>query len=259
MKRHRIYGEHEKYGRYRKRRRCTRCRGKALFTWKRLKFCVFCLAVLAFAGLLAAFGISFYVKASVRGRLLSREDAAKMEDVDCILILGCLVRENGEMSVMLKDRMDEGIALYHAGAAGKILVSGDHGRTDYDEVNRMKAYAVENGVPAEDVFMDHAGFSTYESMYRARDIFGVKRMIVVTQKYHLYRAVYNARALGMDAWGVPADPRRYGGQLYRDLREVLAQDKDFLYCLIQPKPTYLGEAIPVQGNGNLTNDKEEKR
>lgn len=66
-------------------------------------------------------------------------------------------------------------------------------------------------------------------------------------------------ALGMDAFGVPSDPRRYGGQLYRDLREVLAQDKDFLYCLVQPKPTYLGEAIPVQGNGNLTNDKNDKK
>lgn len=234
-----------------------RGRLKTLFTRRRLKTCLFFLSALALAGLLLAFGISFYVKVSVRKRLLSREDAAKLEQTDCILILGCLVRENGEMSMMLRDRMDEGIALYHAGAAGKIIVSGDHGRTDYDEVNRMKAYAVENGVPAEDVFMDHAGFSTYESMYRARDIFGVKKMIVVTQKYHLYRAVYNARALGIDAWGVPSDPRRYGGQLYRSLREVLAQDKDFVYCLVKPKPTYLGEAIPVQGNGNLTNDKDE--
>lgn len=244
---------------YKKYKEPGRSRFKTLLTWKRLKTCIFCLAVLAFVGLFAAFGISFYVKSSVRKRLISREEASSLEDADCILILGCLVRENGEMSMMLKDRMDEGIALYHAGAAGKIIVSGDHGRTDYDEVNRMKEYAIENGVPAEDVFMDHAGFSTYESMYRARDIFGVKRLIVVTQKYHLYRAVYNARALGMDAFGVPSDPRRYGGQLYRDLREVLAQDKDFLYCLVQPKPTYLGEAIPVQGNGNLTNDKDDKK
>lgn len=134
-------------------------------------------------------------------------------------------------------------------------MSGDHGRTSYDEVNVMKNFATENGVPSEDVFMDHAGFSTYESMYRARDVFKAEKILIVTQEYHLYRAVYDARALGLDAYGTVSMPRTYQGQLYRDIREVLARDKDFFYAIFKPEPTYLGEAIPVQGDGNLTNDK----
>ena len=160
---------------------------------------------------------------------------------------------------MLKDRLDQGIALYQAGAAPKLLMSGDHGRVHYDEVNKMKEYAMGQGVPSEDVFMDHAGFSTYESMYRARDIFQVEKMIVVTQEYHLYRAVYNAGHMGIEAIGVPSKKVRYGGQKMRDLREVLARNKDIAACLLKPKPTYLGEAIPVSGDGNVTNDKEKEK
>ena len=103
--------------------------------------------------------------------------------------------------------------------------------------------------------MDHAGFSTYESMYRARDIFQAERIVVVTQEYHMYRALYNAGQMGMDAYGVASDPRKYGGQKIRDAREMLARTKDFLYAIAKPKPTYLGEAIPVSGNGDATNDK----
>ena len=135
------------------------------------------------------------------------------------------------------------------------MMSGDHGRVNYDEVNAMKAYAVENGVPSEDVFMDHAGFSTYETVYRAKEIFGADKVIIVTQEYHLYRALYIAEALGIEAYGVSADLNRYGGQTMRDIREVLARCKDFAMCLFKPEPTYLGEAIPVSGNGDLTNDR----
>jgi vancomycin permeability regulator SanA len=102
--------------------------------------------------------------------------------------------------------------------------------------------------------MDHAGFSTYESLYRARDIFKVKKVIIVTQKYHLSRALYVAQNLGLEAYGVASDPRQYAGQNYREIREVLARIKDFFYVLAKPKPTFLGEAIPVSGNGDLTND-----
>ena len=132
-------------------------------------------------------------------------------------------------------------------------MSGDHGTVDYDEVNAMKDYAMAAGVPSEDVFMDHAGFSTYESMYRARDVFCAERVIVVSQKYHLFRAVYDARALGLDAVGVAAEDIAYLGQTARDLREILARNKDALWCLLQPEPTFLGEAIPVWGSGDLTN------
>lgn len=205
-------------------------------------------------GLITVLGINVYVKSSVKKYLISEEEAGKLADVDCALVLGCLVRPDGNPSQMLLDRVNQGISLYQTGAAPKVLMSGDHGQTDYDEVNTMKALAVEAGIPAEHVFMDHAGFSTYESMYRAKEVFQAGKIIIVTQEYHLYRAVYIARKLGLDAYGVASDPRKYGGQTYREAREILARNKDFLLGMFKPEPTYLGEAIPVSGDGNLTND-----
>lgn len=193
-----------------------------------------------------------HVKRTATEYILSAEDAADM-NADCILVLGCGVRPTGEPSLMLRDRLDMGLALYDTGAAPKLLMSGDHGRKEYDEVNAMKDYATEAGVPSEDVFMDHAGFSTYESMYRARDVFCAETVIIVSQQYHLYRAVYDARALGLDAWGVAAEDIAYLGQTVRDLREILARNKDFFYCLFRPEPTFLGESIPVSGDGNASN------
>lgn len=198
-------------------------------------------------------GVSGYVKHQAADYLLGREAAAALEDVDCILILGCGVRADGSPSLMLRDRLDMGLRLYESGVAPKLLMSGDHSRTDYDEVNTMKDYAMAAGVPSEDVFMDHAGFSTYESMYRARDIFCAEKIVIVSQGYHLSRAVYDARALGLDAYGMAAEDIRYAGQFMRDLREILARCKDFFYCLLRPEPTFLGETIPVSGNGDLSN------
>lgn len=215
---------------------------------------LFGLILLFAAGIGAVFGVNAYVQASVQDRILTEEQAAELEEIDCVLVLGCGLEADGSPSPMLHDRLQQGVALYQKEAAPKLLVSGDHGREEYDEVNAMKRFAEEQGVPSEDVFMDHAGFSTYESVYRARDIFQVRRMVIVTQEYHLSRALYIAKRLGIEAWGVPADPRTYSGQTARDLREILARDKDFLTCILKPKPTYLGKAIPVNGNGNLTND-----
>ena len=215
---------------------------------------LFGLVLLFAAGIGAVFGVNAYVQASVQDRILTEEQAAELEEIACVLVLGCGLEADGSPSPMLHDRLQQGVALYQKEAAPKLLVSGDHGREEYDEVNAMKRFAEEQGVPSEDVFMDHAGFSTYESVYRARDIFQVRRMVIVTQEYHLSRALYIAKRLGIEAWGVPADPRTYSGQTARDLREILARDKDFLTCILKPKPTYLGKAIPVNGNGNLTND-----
>ena len=169
-------------------------------------------------------------------------------------MLGCLVNDGGVPSDMLHDRLRQSVELYKMGAAPKLLMSGDHGREYYDEVDAMKIYAVGQGIASEHVFMDHAGFSTYESMYRAKEIFGVKKVIIVTQEYHLYRAVYIARSLGLDAYGVTSDYDRYYGQFRRDVREVLARVKDFGTSIFKPEPTYLGETIPIWGDGNLTND-----
>jgi len=219
------------------------------FSWKRLLITIGCLCLL---GLILIIAMNIAVIAG-GDKIIPTAEAAVM-DADCILILGAGITHSNSPSPMLEDRLLEGISLYQSGAAGKLLMSGDHGQTDYDEVNVMKQFAVDEGVPSEDVFMDHAGFSTYESLYRARDVFAADTVIIVTQKYHLYRALYIAKALGLNAYGVASDPRTYHGQAYRDLREVLARCKDFITCLFQPPPTFLGEAIPVSGNGDWTND-----
>lgn len=200
-----------------------------------------------------AFGINFYVKSSVKSQIITEKEAENLSDVDCILILGAGVWGD-KPSPMLEDRLLEGINLYNNNVSGKIIMSGDHGKEDYDEVNIMKEYAIQKGIPSENIFMDHAGFSTYESIYRAKEIFGAKKMVIVTQKYHLYRALYIANKLGVEACGVNSDPRKYVGETSREIREILARDKDFVKCIFKPKPTYLGESIPVSGNGDITND-----
>jgi vancomycin permeability regulator SanA len=187
-------------------------------------------------------------------RIISAEQAAELEDVDCILVLGCLVKEGGEPSDMLHDRLQRGVELYNLGAAPKLLMTGDHGSEDYDEVAAMKQYAVDAGIPSEHVFMDHAGFSTYESIYRAKEIFQAEKILIVSQEYHLYRALYIADKLGVEAYGVGADYRDYIGQAGRNVREMLARIKDWVSCIFKPIPTYLGDAIPIFGDGNLTND-----
>lgn len=200
-----------------------------------------------------AWGINFYIQQTTKEQIFTAEQVPP-GDYDCILILGCGILPNGEPTAMLNDRLLKGLELYEAEAAPKIIVSGDHGSVEYDEVNAMKSFLTDKGVPSEDIFMDHAGFSTYESIYRARDIFEAEKIIIVTQEYHLYRALYLAQSLDLQAVGVSADLRPYRGQAYRELREIAARDKDFFYALIQPEPTFLGESIPVSGDGNQTND-----
>ena len=217
------------------------------------KKAVFLLAFLFILGLAALFFVNEYVKSFSSSKIISFDEAVEKGDADCVIVLGCKVYENGP-GPMLRDRLEKGTSLYEKGAAPKILMSGDHGRKTYDEVNAMKKFALDRGLPSEDVFMDHAGFSTYETMYRARDVFECEKVIIVTQEYHLYRSLYIAEKLGLDAYGVACDTREYPGQLKRDIREVLARNKDFLKCIFKPKPTYLGEVIPISGDGNLTND-----
>lgn len=212
------------------------------------------LVMIGVLGVAAVAGINGIVIGTASGRILSPQEAAELADVDCILVLGCLVNDGGVPSDMLHDRLRQAVELHQLGAAPKLLMSGDHGRENYDEVDAMKTYAVGEGIASADVFMDHAGFSTYESMYRAKEVFGAKKVIIVTQEYHLYRAVYIARSLGLDAYGVTSDYNRYLGQFRRDVREVLARVKDFGTSIFKPEPTYLGETIPIWGDGNLTND-----
>lgn len=223
--------------------------------WQKILLWTVCIVLcLCLSGVVGVLGINTYVVLSADDYILSTEEAAQLQDVDCILVLGCGVRDDGTPSAMLRDRLIRGVELYQAGAAPKLLMSGDHGREDYDEVDTMKAFAVEAGIPTEDVFMDHAGFSTYESMYRAKEIFQAEKIIIVTQTYHLYRSIYIARSLGMDAYGVDADLVGYGSAFSREFREVLARAKDTFTSLFEPEPTYLGDEIPIWGNGELTHD-----
>ena len=212
-----------------------------------------CLAALGAAALMIA---DKAVLGAAKGKIYEHESTGfpGFGEYDCILILGAGVRDDGTPSPMLNDRLLSGISLYESGAAGKIIVSGDHGGVGYDEVNTMKSFAVAHGVPSSDVFMDHAGFSTYESLYRAKAVFGVKKLIIVTQAYHLPLALYIAEKMGLDAVGVDADFRAYRGQSYRDARELLARAKDVLSSYFMPLPKYLGETIDVFGDGDITND-----
>lgn len=184
---------------------------------------------------------------------LDKSSIRTLQDLnpDCILVLGAAVRGDTP-SKMLQDRLDVAVALYKEKVADKLLLSGDNGQINYNEVVVMQKYVLEAGVPAEDIFLDYAGFSTYESMYRARDVFLVESAVVVTQKYHLYRALQIGRALGLTVRGVASDQEEYAGQDYRDLREVAARIKDVFQTILQPKPTYLGPEIPIAGNGEVT-------
>ena len=203
--------------------------------------------------ILIVFAINLYVKQSTKKQIIENNDYSGLKDIDCIIILGAGIWGD-KPSPMLEDRLLEGISLYENNVSSKIIMSGDHGKEDYDEVNIMKNFAIEKGIPSENIFMDHAGFSSYESIYRAKEIFKAKKVVIVTQKYHLYRALYIANKLGLDAYGVGADPRQYVGAMYRELREILARNKDFVKCIFKPEPTYLGDTIPVSGNGDVTND-----
>lgn len=196
------------------------------------------------------FVINEYVKYSIKDHILIEEEIEDI-DVDCLLILGAGLKPDGTPNKMLQERLDKGIELYKNGIGEKMLLSGDNGQAEYDEVNAMKTYVIGKGIPLEAIFLDHAGFSTYESVYRARDIFLVRKLIIITQKYHLPRALYIAKGLGIEAYGVIPDIRQYNGQTYREIREILARNKDFFKTLLKPEPTYLGEQIPIRKGGYL--------
>ena len=181
-----------------------------------------------------------YVKNSVKDKIIPAEEAMSL-NADCILVLGAGVRPDGSPSPMLEDRLIQGIDLYMMGDSKKLLMSGDNTRKGYDEVNTMKQYALDKGIASEDVFMDHAGISTYDSIYRAKEIFQADNIIIVTQQYHLYRALYISESLGINAYGVSANPRIYVGQELRDLREIMARVKDFVKCVFKPPACCIGK------------------
>ena len=180
--------------------------------------------------------------------------AAGEEPFDCAVILGARVYADGTPSPVLEDRLATGLALYRAGRARRLLVSGDHGHDSYDEPNAMRRWLEARGVPPEHVFLDHAGFDTYSSMRRARDVFEARRILVVTQRFHLPRALYIARALGLEADGAPADLRPYRGALYSEVREVASRTRAFVDVATDRAPRHLGPKVPIFGDGRATRD-----
>lgn len=190
---------------------------------------------------------------STKINIKEEKELSNIKDIDCILVLGAGIRYN-KPTPMLEDRLLTGIDLYNNQISNKILASGDHMNKNYDEVNVMKDYLISRKIPSSDIFMDHAGISTYDSIYRAKHIFKAKKIIIITQKYHLYRALYIAKTLNIEAYGVASNPRIYANQLPRDIREFLARTKDFIKVHLKLKSKYLGEEILLTEDGNITND-----
>ena len=173
-------------------------------------------------------------------------------NADAIVVLGAGINWDGSPSAVLKDRLDTAIALYTEGVAPKIIMSGDNSDSTYNEVMAMALYVEKQGVPKDDVFCDHAGLSTYDSMYRLRYVFGVERCVVVTQEYHLYRALYDAHSFGIEAFGVPGDKSSYDHMDDYEKREVLARVKDFVAVLINNEPETKSEPVDLDQSGTVT-------
>ena len=198
---------------------------KKKFSLIRLIFA--CLAVCAVAAAIFIGAVNAAVIGSTAGNI---RDFSAEEGYETAVVFGAKVHEGGALSAMLEDRMKEAVALYHAGKVQKILVSGD-GRGEWSETKHMKAFAISHGVAESDIIEDSEGYSTLETVTRAKELFGIEKCVLVTQKYHLYRAMYAAESMGMDVVGAASNPRPYYGQFYRDLREILARVKDFTLCI----------------------------
>jgi len=216
--------------------------------WKRIAGY---LLLAGLAGALAVGGINSTVLYGGRAHIRQSEE---VQPAQAVIVLGALVFADGSVSHMVQDRLLTAHDLYRSGKVNKILITGDHGQVEYDEVNTMRRYLERLGVPPQDIFMDHAGFDTYDSMYRARDVFQVKDAVVVTQRFHLPRALWIARQLDLEVQGVVADRRAYYGAEYYDYREMAARVKAFGEVLLHRRPVFLGPVIPISGDGRATHD-----
>ncbi len=194
--------------------------------------------------------IDSYVAAAARGRIAS---AGQARPARAILLLGARVYPDGRVSPVVEDRVRTAVDVYRAGGAKKILVSGDHGTKYYDEVDTIRKRLTAAGVPDEDIFLDHAGFNTYDSLYRARSVFGADSLIVVTQRFHLPRALFLADRFGIKAEGVAADRRKYRDEAHNERREFFARVAAFFNAVVfRPRPRFLGPPIDLSGDGRVT-------
>ena len=173
---------------------------------------------------------------------------------DAGLVLGAQIWSNSQPSHILEDRLLVSIELYKSGKINKLILSGDHSSKYYDEVNVMREYALAHGVSDHDIFMDHAGVSTYDSLFRARDVFNLESLIIITNSFHLPRALFIANELGINAVGVASDLRKYQGENYNNFREFLANIKANFDLIFTAKPKFLGPKIDITGSGLVTHD-----
>lgn len=207
--------------------------------------------ILGIVSLAIVVGINLYINTYAKKYI--ERDIKDLKKVDAILVLGAFVYENNKPSPILEDRLDYGYELYRNNKAKKIVVSGDHGTKGYDEVSTMRDYLLDKGVPRKDIFLDHAGFDTYDSMYRAKEIFGIESMIVSTQKFHINRSIYIGRKLGIEVYGYPSEDKKEYKMNYLNFRESLAKVKAFTNVeILKRKPKYLGDKIDINGNGIVT-------
>ncbi len=218
---------------------------------KTLKKALICVGAAVAALVIFVAAANLTVILSAKSRIITQDSASSLGS-DCILVLGAKT-EGDKPSGVLKDRLDVAIELYFAGAAPKLLMSGDHGTTEYDEPYVMKKYALEHGVPSCDIFCDHAGFNTYDSLARAKKVFGCEKVIAVTQGFHIYRTVFLGKAVGLDIYGVKSDRSSY--YFSNHVREALARVKAVFSAVFKPDPKYLGDTIPISGDGRITDDK----
>ena len=217
---------------------------------KRVKKILFISLIVVIIGLIGTIFINLWMIKSTRNQIFEL-DSLKDNDFDAILVLGCKAYSD-RPSLMLSKRLETGVDVYNTIHA-KLLLSGDHGRKDYDEVNIMRDYILDFDISKKDIFLDHAGFNTYDSIYRAKYVFNVKKVVIVTQRYHMYRALYIANKLDLEAIGVLAsDIPQKGIMLKNEIREVLSRDKNYFKALFKPKSKYLGEIVSLDGDGTIT-------
>jgi SanA protein len=201
-------------------------------------------------------GIALFLNSYIHkfSKLYIYDDVTQISSKFTVLVLGAHVGKDGTPSLVLRDRLKKAFILYTHGKVNRFLLSGDHGRKNYDEVNNMKIFLTGKGVPEQDIFLDHAGFDTYNSIVRAKEIFQVHDVIIVTQEFHLSRAIYIARKKGLDAYGCVAEITQQAPLKSLKLRESLANFKAFFEVLINRRPKFLGEKIPITGDSKLSYD-----
>lgn len=206
---------------------------------------------LAIIGLIAIVSVNYYVKSSTKKNIYYSIKKFPKNDVGIIFGAGI----NGDQpSKYLKDRLDAGIMLWKAKRINKILLSGDNGRQEYDELTVMKNYCFNHGVDTTKIFIDYAGFDTYSTMYRAKHIFKIKKATLISQEYHLNRAIYIGQKLGIKSAGYSANKGEYLGYNYVCFREYGSIFKSFFDVLRNREPRFLGGEININGESNYSKD-----